>query len=132
MVSRYNLGAVLLIGAERTLKHDDAVAVETQLNRILLGKLCPRGCRLDKRLSLPCQDVQNTGPLQHKVKVHVEAPDQRGVFAEERYQNMLRILSRQEVYSDILALCRANVSAVKMRLRLPGCSLSPSPTQIKP
>lgn len=73
-----NLGAVLLIRAERTIKHDDAVAVEPQLDRFLCCQLCPPGCRFYKRLTLPCKDVQLCNPLHNKVKVHAESPDPRG------------------------------------------------------
>lgn len=70
---------MLLIRPERTIKHDDPIAVDPQFNGILFCQLCPCGCRPYKTLSLPCEDVQLLYPLQHEVKVHVEAPDRRGV-----------------------------------------------------
>lgn len=135
-LSQAHLGAVLLIRAERTIKHDDPVAVETQLNGILLCQLRPRSRRSYETLAVPCEDVQLPDPLHHQVKVHAEAPDCSGVCTGKTTSTLGILLVEAEAYKEV------------SKKKLPGCwrplpmlcgwslsaesPLSPSPTQIKP
>lgn len=76
-VQKANLGAVLLVWAERTVEHDDAVPVEFQLNGIFFRQLGSSPCSLNESLSFPCEDIQLPDPPKDKVIVHLEAPVRR-------------------------------------------------------